>query len=132
MTGHGEGDSSAIVDPVSVVDLSAMADESGGAIWSLAHGGDLDANLVRLEPDAGVGEHVNNDVDVLLVARSGDGTVTIDGSGHPLGPDHVALIPRGAARSITAGRSGFTYMSVHRRRSPLTINPKPQRAAPTS
>ena len=71
-------------------DLSVMAGESGGAVWSLAHGGDLDANLVRLESDGGVGEHVNNDVDVLLVARSGGGTVTIDGTPDAVGTDLAA------------------------------------------
>ena len=114
-----ENDNAAI-EPV-VVDLGSARTGSGGAVWSLPHGGDLDANLVRLDPGAGVGEHVNNDVDVLVFVQSGSGRLNIDGTAQPLGSDHLALIPRAASRSITAGPSGMTYLSVHRRRRPLGI-----------
>ncbi len=112
-----------------IVDLNAEATGSGGAVWSLPHGGDLDANLVRLDPGGGVGEHVNNELDVLIVALSGSGKVVIDGNVSSLGPNHLALIPQGTSRSIVAGDSGITYVSVHRRRGPLAItNHKPKLA----
>ena len=44
-----------------------------GVVWSLPHGGDLDANLVRLGPDAAIGEHRNDEVDVLIYVQSGSG-----------------------------------------------------------
>lgn len=95
---------------------------SSGAIWSLPHGGDLDANLVRLDPSASIGSHVNNEVDVLIFVQSGSGALTVDGQDRPLEGDHLALIAKGSERSIAAGESGITYLSVHRRRSPLAIN----------
>lgn len=104
-----------------VVDLGAVPVGSGGAIWSLPHGGDLDANLIRLDPVAGIGAHVNNDVDVLVFVQSGTGELTVDGRTEALGADHLALIPKGSLRSIAAGAAGLTYLSVHRRRSPLGI-----------
>lgn len=116
-----DGHEAGLPDGVVVVDLGAPQAGVGGAIWSLPHGGDLDANLVRLDPDGAIGEHVNNDVDVLMVVQCGAGQVHVDGTCCELAADHLALIPRGARRSISAGPSGITYLSVHRRRSPLEI-----------
>ena len=107
-----------------VVDLTAPLG-SGGAIWSLPHGGDLDANLVRLDPDAGIGRHVNNDVDVMVIVQSGTGVLTVDAQTQRLGVDQLALIPRGSSRSIVAGAAGISYLSIHRRRSPLRITARP-------
>lgn len=104
-----------------VVDLRKVPSGSGGVVWSLPHGGDLDANLVRLGAGDGIGAHVNDDVDVLLVVRSGAADLTVDGRIRAIGPDHVALIPRGSERSIEAGADGIAYLSIHRRRSPLVI-----------
>lgn len=104
-----------------ISDLGTERTGSGGAIWSLPHGGDLDANLVRLGPDGSIGEHVNGEVDVLIVVRTGTGAVAIDGMSSGLGPDHIALVPKGTSRSITAGPEGITYLSVHRRRGPMVI-----------
>lgn len=117
-----EGASSAggLPDRAVIVDLAAPSG-GGGAIWSLPHGGDLDANLVRLDPDGAIGEHVNDDVDVLMIVQSGAGHLHINGTCRDLAADHLALIPRGSVRSISAGPSGITYLSVHRRRSPLSI-----------
>lgn len=107
-------------DPL-ILDPDSVATGSGGAIWNLPHGGDLDANLVRLDPGQAIGAHINDDVDVLLVVRSGTGRLEVDGQTGQLGADHLALIPKGSQRSIVAGPSGITYLSIHRRRSPLGI-----------
>jgi mannose-6-phosphate isomerase-like protein (cupin superfamily) len=112
-----------------VVDLGSARLGSGGAIWSLPHGGDLDANLVRLAPGADIGSHVNGEVDVLLFVQSGTGVLTIDESDRLLGTDHLALIAKGSQRSIVAGDSGLTYLSVHRRRGPLGINKRDKGSA---
>jgi quercetin dioxygenase-like cupin family protein len=105
-----------------VVDLGAI-DTAGpsGAVWSLPHGGDLDGNLVRLGPGDGVGSHVNDEVDALLLVRSGDGELGVDGAVHELRPDVLTLVPRGARRSLRAGPAGLTYLSIHRRRGPLGV-----------
>ena len=104
-----------------ILDLASVPTGSGGAIWSLPHGGDLDANLVRLDPGQAIGAHVNDDVDVLLVVHSGTGDLEVEGQTGQLGVDHLALIPKGSQRSIVAGPSGIAYLSIHRRRSPLGI-----------
>jgi quercetin dioxygenase-like cupin family protein len=103
-----------------VVDLD-VATGVGGAVWSLPHGGDLDANLVRLAPGGAIGSHVNDDVDVLIVVREGDGRLTVDGVQHELKASTVAVVHKGAERAITAGEEGVAYLSIHERRSPLTI-----------
>ena len=88
-----------------VVDLGAARSGSGGAIWSLPHGGDLDANLVRLDPGAAIGSHVNIDVDVLLLVQSGTGELIVDGQARRVdsrppgpGPEGVAALDRGRRR----------------------------------
>ncbi len=109
-----------------VVDLTVPTG-SGGAIWSLPHGGDLDANLVRLDPGAEIGDHINNDVDVMVLVQSGAGALTVDDQAQHLGVDDLALIPKGSSRSMAAGPEGVTYLSIHRRRSPLGITGRPAR-----
>ena len=103
------------------------ADGVGGAVWSLPHGGDLDANLVRIAPDAGIDRHVNEEVDVLMVIRSGDGELTVDGTVHMLAESALALVPKGSSRAIRAGERGLAYLSVHQRRAPLGVRPAAQR-----
>ena len=108
-----------------IVDLADLSDgdrrDGDGAIWSIPHGGDLDANLVRLAAGSSIGEHRNDEVDVLLVMRSGDGRVSINGAAGAIGSSHVVLIPRGAIRSVAAGPEGMTYLSIHRRRGGISI-----------
>jgi len=112
--------------PALVADL-ADVDEVGGAVWSLPHGGDLDANLVRLAPTACIPEHVNRDVGVLLVVRAGGGELVADETSHTLTDTTVALVPRYASRSIRAGDDGLDYLSIHRRREAMQIRDRPSR-----
>jgi quercetin dioxygenase-like cupin family protein len=107
-----------------IADLDRV-DGSGGVVWSLPHEGDLDANLVRLGPGQRVLEHVNDEVDVLVVVRSGSGEITIDDYEHELVESSIALVPVGWRRSITASPDGLTYLTIHRRRGPLTVSPVP-------
>ena len=106
---------------VTVVDLLDVSTDAGGAIWSLPHDGDLDANLVRLHPDQEVAEHVNSEVDVLVSVRAGTGEIVIDDRSHALTPDSLVLVPRSSARRIVAGPGGISYLSIHRARGPLSI-----------
>lgn len=104
------------------VDLAGLSPSGGsGAIWSLRHGGDLDANVVWLRPDDTIDEHVNDEVDVLLVVWSGGGQLTSDGRPVELRAGTVVQIDRGVRRRIAAGPDGVTYLSVHRRRDGLRI-----------
>jgi len=107
-----------------VVDLGAT-DTTGpaGVVWSLPHGGDLDANLVRLDPDGAIPPHVNREVDVIISVVGGRGHLIVGDTSHPLHSDVLAVIPKGTRREIRADRRGLSYLSVHRRRSPLGIAP---------
>lgn len=106
-------------DATGVVDLPTLARQgTAGTAW--AYGGDdLNANLLVLDDGEGVGEHVNDAVDVLLVGVLGEGDVAIDGRRHRLTAGHLLVVPKGVRRSI-AGRGGrFAYLTCHRRRGGL-------------
>lgn len=109
-------------DVTDVTDVTAVPTSGGsGVIWTLTEGRDLNVNLVRLQPGDAIDAHRNDEVDVLLHVRSGAGHLVVDGHTHPLRVDHLVLVERGATRSIHAGGDGLTYLTVHRRRGPLTI-----------
>lgn len=92
-----------------------------GVIWSLQGSGDLNANLVRFDAGGGVGEHVNEEVDVLFVGVAGSGLVRVDGEEHPLSAGTLVFAPRGVGRSTQAVGEGFAYLTVHRRRGPIQL-----------
>jgi quercetin dioxygenase-like cupin family protein len=104
-----------------VVDLGAT-DTRGrsGVVWSLPHGGDLDANLVHLGPGAVIEAHHNDEVDVVISVLAGRGRLTVDDAAHLLRGDVLALIPKGSRREVRAGSDGITYLSLHRRRDPVS------------
>lgn len=105
-----------------VADLAELAGVSGsGAVWSLPHGGDLDANVVRVVAGASIDEHVNDAVDVLIAVWSGSGELAVGDERLSLGPGVVVSIPRGLPRAIRGGTSDLVYLSVHRRRDPMRI-----------
>lgn len=113
-------------ETVTVTDLGSVPTSGGdGVVWSLPHGGDLDANLVRLGPGAAIGEHRNDEVDVLIYVQPGSGELAQGEEVQPLSGENLALIPRGSRRSIRAGNRGLTYLSIHRRRNGLTLKQRP-------
>lgn len=106
-----------VVDLAAVMAAAASGDGADGVHWTLDRPSDLNANLVRLEPDHGVAHHVNDSVDVVLVILSGSGTVTVDGDDLPVGPRQLLHVPKGTGRRIRAGADGLWYLTVHVRRS---------------
>jgi quercetin dioxygenase-like cupin family protein len=95
-----------------------------GPLWGMASD-DLNATLLAWPAGHEVVEHVNADLDVLVVVLDASGTVTIDGQSYPLSAGGAILIRRGARRGIRAGADGLRYLSIHRRRGPLQIAPAP-------
>ena len=93
-----------------------------GPLWGMASG-DLNATLLVWEPGHEVVEHVNEELDVLVVVLGGSGWVVVDGERHDVAAGTAILVPRGARRAIAAGERGLRYLSVHRRRGPLQIQP---------
>ncbi len=107
-----------------VFDLSALARASAGhgAIWS-ALAEDLNVNLVAFDPGQGVDEHVNAELDVLVVGIAGEGTLEVDGRRLPLAAGQATIVPKGSRRAIRAGRERFVYLTCHRRRAGLWPTP---------
>ncbi|WP_405664847.1 hypothetical protein OG379_22235 [Streptomyces sp. NBC_01166] len=104
--------------------LAAAAPGERGALWRLAEEGrELDANIVHLPPDAGVGEHQEDVLDVLLVVLAGGGSLHAGRDTLDLAPTTVTWLPRTSRRALEAGPDGLTYLTVHRRRPGLTITP---------
>jgi quercetin dioxygenase-like cupin family protein len=106
------------------MDLSELAASAGdrvGVIWTLEYSGDLNANLVRFDAGGGVGEHMNEEVDVLFLGVAGSGSVCVDGEEHVLSAGRLVFAPKGARRSTIASSDGFAYLAIHRRRGPLRI-----------
>jgi mannose-6-phosphate isomerase-like protein (cupin superfamily) len=108
-------------DSVNLAEIAASAAGRSGVFWALQGSSELNANLVRFETDGGVGEHVNHEVDELIVGVSGSGSVHVDGTEHPVSNGTMIFVPRGARRSTRATSGDFAYFSVHRRRGPLRI-----------
>ncbi len=110
-------------EQVVVVDVGATdTDGRSGVVWSLPHGGDLDANLVHLDPGDAIGAHVNDEVDVLVWVIAGRGRLVVDGTCLELHGCVLVSIPKGRRREVEAGTDGITYFSIHRRRGPLAIS----------
>jgi len=103
-----------------IVEVAALlaAAEGPGPVWS-ATTVDLNVNLIAFDAGQGVPPHVNDEVDVLILAVSGEGVVEVDGVAHRLGAGHLCLIPKGASRSIRALGGRFAYVTCHRRRGGL-------------
>ena len=97
-----------------------------GPLWGIASA-DLNATLLVWPPGHEIAEHVNAELDVLVVVLGGHGSVVIDGEPHTLAAGTAILIPRGALRRIASGDGGLRYLSVHRRRGPLRIQPSTHR-----
>jgi quercetin dioxygenase-like cupin family protein len=117
----GDGASASPKNSVNLKDIAAPAGERAGAIWSLDKSSDLNANLVRFGTGQGVGEHVNDEIEVMVLGVSGSGIVTGDREEHALSAGMLMFIPKGARRAIVSTSEDFAYLSVHRRRRPQQI-----------
>lgn len=119
------GNAVAIEDALGVADLATLASSASapGVAWS-RQSDDLNVNLLVFGRDGGVDAHVNNEVDVLIVALSGDGVLEIDRRFRPLRAGQAVLIPKGSSRSIRAASGRFAYLTCHRRRAGLWPAPR--------
>jgi mannose-6-phosphate isomerase-like protein (cupin superfamily) len=80
---------------VDLLGISAT-DPGTGVLWTLEGSTQVNANLVRFDAGGGVGEHVNEEVDVLFVGVAGSGIVRVDGEEHVLSAGRLVFAPRGA------------------------------------
>ena len=82
---------------------------------------ELDANIIRLEPGSRIEAHAGADLDVLLHIVHGNGLLLTEVSTLALRPGGLLWLPCLSRREIRAGEQGLTYLTVHSRRSGLTI-----------
>ena len=103
-----------------VVDLPglAWAETAPGAVWT-HQSEDLNANLLVFASGGGVAEHVNAEVDVLLVGIAGEGVVDVDGTRRILRAGQALVIAKGARRGTRGLSERFAYLTCHRRRAGL-------------
>ena len=101
-----------------IVDLAAI--DGRGPAWGTASE-ELNATLLVWRPGEGQPEHVNAERDVALIVLEGAGLLVVGGEEHTLGAGALAIVPRGASRSIVAGPEGLRCLTVHRRRGGLAI-----------
>ena len=103
-----------------VIDLAELANivPGRGPIWT-RQTDDLNVNLLRFSQEEGVAEHVNSEVDVLILGIAGHGTVTINGAENQLGAGQAVIVPKGAVRAISSTDEFFSYLTCHRRRAGL-------------
>lgn len=106
---------------INLKDISA--DERGykGTVWTLEGSEDLNANLVRFPSGEGVGEHVNKQVDVVMIGVDGFGKVTVDGREHHLSVGGMVFVPKHARRSVKSESDKFAYLSIHCSRGPIRL-----------
>ena len=102
-----------------VIDLLGRARAADRRLaWSVGSE-DLNLNLLVLISGETVEEHLNAEVDVLLVGIAGTGSVTIDGVEHGLTAGQALIVPKGVRRSIASASERFAYLTCHRRRAGL-------------
>lgn len=105
----------------SPVNLLELAQRGGtGPIWA-TESDDLDCTFVAWGNGQGVVEHVNTEVDVVMVVLSGNGSVLLDGRSVDFSPGTVLMIPKEVSRAIHAGEGGVAYLNVHKRRKRLHL-----------
>lgn len=116
-------------DATGPADLAGFARSasSQGAAWT-HQSEDLNANLLVFGVGEGVAQHVNGDVDVLLVGIAGEGAVDIDGTRHTLRTGQALVIPKGARRATQGVSDRFAYLTCHRRRPGLLPTKRPEPA----
>lgn len=110
---------------------TASSRQMGGAAWRLEEGErQLDANLVHLPAGETVAPHTEPDLDVLLLVVAGEGELRTDDGGQRLTAGTLAWLPRGSRRGLTAGATGLSYLTTHRRRPGLRIRPAGESVPP--
>ena len=106
--------------------MAGANDDAAGAVWKLQEQDrDLDSNVIALPAAGTIQEHPGPDVDVLIHVLAGSGTLHTVGEDIALHPGGLLWMPKGSRRGFTAGESGLRYLTVHRKRQALTLQPPP-------
>ena len=89
-------------------DAAATVGDRTGVIWTLDTSSDLNANLVRFNTGQGVGGHVNDEVEVIVLGVSGSRIVTVDREEHALSTGMLVFIPKVARRATVSTSEDFS------------------------
>jgi quercetin dioxygenase-like cupin family protein len=106
-------------DPPPRIDLAAPSSGRGPIDAIASH--DLNVTLLAWPGLERTPEHINKELDVLIIVVSGSGTIEIDGHAHPLTPHQAILVEKGRRRRIHASADGIRYLSIHTARGGLQI-----------
>jgi quercetin dioxygenase-like cupin family protein len=115
--------------PRLLADTAALARRTGepdvrGAVWRLDPAErDLDSNVVALPPGGVIEPHLGPDLDVLVHVLGGSGSLATEADAVELRPGALLWLPRRSLRGFTAGPAGLRYLTVHRRRQALVLEP---------
>ena len=82
---------------------------------------DLNYTIVEWPAGKGVAEHVNGEVDVVMVVVSGSGEVVVDGERYEVRSGDALLIPKAARRAVSSRSDDFRYLNIHRRRRGIVL-----------
>ncbi|HEY7043581.1 MAG TPA: hypothetical protein VH419_07935, partial [Nocardioidaceae bacterium] len=103
---------------------AASEPDVSGAVWKLSmRDRDLDSNVVALPPGGSIEPHVGPDLDVLVHVLGGSGRLTTEADSVDLFAGALLWLPRRSRRGFTAGPNGLRYLTVHRRRQALVLEP---------
>jgi hypothetical protein len=117
-----------MADPTAPQLLCNVAEVVGGpggegALWRLTfEQRHLDANVIHLSAGKDIDAHTGPDLDVLMLVVGGAGKVTGAAGAVPVSAGALVWLPRRSRRSIAAGPDGLSYLTVHPRRSGLSIS----------
>jgi quercetin dioxygenase-like cupin family protein len=116
-------------EPV-ILDAPRIAAEAANRLAASLNSSDLNVNLLVLDPPETIAEHVNSEVDVLIVGIAGQGEITVDDEPFALIAGQAMVIAKGARRAICPITDRFAYLTCHRTRAglwPKPSSPKRQR-----
>ncbi len=107
-----------------------ITDTAAGAVWRLeARERDLDSNVIALPAGGRIDPHAGPDLDVLIHVLSGGGSLTTETGTVELLPGALLWLPRRSRRQFSAGPDGLRYLTVHRRRQALVLEPAAKTSA---
>jgi quercetin dioxygenase-like cupin family protein len=107
------------------LDLGFLTQETGPIFGAECE--DLDFTLLQWSSGDGVQEHLNDELDVLMIVLAGQGEVTVDGVCYALESGRALLIPKNTRRRVLSSSDGFRYLNVHKRRKRLMPGPLDRR-----
>ena len=110
-----------------ILDAPRIAAEAANRLAATLDSADLNINLLVLGAAETIEEHVNSEVDVLIVAIAGQGEIAVDDQRFPLIAGQALVIAKGARRSIRPVSDRFAYLTCHRTRAGLWPKPTPRR-----